>query len=130
MKPRKYKEKYEKLSARVGDNTRALAFAGIAVIWVFRQDRPAPTIPPKLLMSLLCFVGALAADYLQYIVGTLVWRWHYDRLEEKFPDIDAAPDQKHDAWLPIPQWIFFYVKVATLVYGYSVLIEALWSKLM
>jgi hypothetical protein len=68
-----YLKDFYELSGKASDISRQLAFAAIAVVWLFKTDTPTGqiTIPPDLIWPGILIVAALAADLLQYVAGSL-----------------------------------------------------------
>jgi hypothetical protein len=76
MKLEDTRKAYQEYSKAASDVTRELAFAGIAVIWIFRITNAAsgvPGIPATLHLPLVLFVVALGLDLLHYATGTVIW---------------------------------------------------------
>src|SRR5690348_16601228 len=109
MKLKDAREFYYERSAKVSDLTRQLAFAGIAVVWVYKVGPDTrPSVAPDFLIPLIFFAVALFFDFLQAIWGAGAWG-AFARLKEKrcgcSPDIEIgdAPDAIN--WLSI---LFFW----------------------
>ncbi|HTB52670.1 MAG TPA: hypothetical protein VK718_07835 [Ferruginibacter sp.] len=104
---------------------RNLAFAGIGVIWIFRN--PNLTLPKSLLTPLNLIICGLIADVVQYI-----WRATTIYIEYKIKDVkhtkgkltdeDISDVQIHD-FIPIVTWIFFVIKIITIVTAYFYIYE-------
>lgn len=115
------KSAYETLSGKASDIVRQLSLAGIALIWVFRQggDR-APIVDHDLLSAALFIFLALTFDFLQYLIGTIIW-FFYFRYKEKRGTSEkthfSAPEQLN--W---PTWALFYLKAAMTIIAYAVYI--------
>src|SRR5215208_1329761 len=76
-------EAYQYYSGKTSDIVRQLAFAGLAVIWVFKTDAGGrQIINPQLLLAGIFLILGLTLDFLHYVVGTLVWG-AYNRKKEK-----------------------------------------------
>lgn len=74
---------YYEFSGKVSDISRALALAGIALIWVFKIDsKDGPHVPHELILPAFVLVLALSADFLHYVVATFAWGM-YHRYKEK-----------------------------------------------
>ncbi len=59
----KFRESYYELSGKASDTARNLAFAGIAIIWIFRTgEGVANKIPQAIFWPLGLFAVALALD--------------------------------------------------------------------
>ena len=75
MKLKDARDYYAFASGKTSDLVRQLAFAGIAVIWIFKSDSPGGVIklPGELLWPLGLIVIGLVADFLQYVAATICW---------------------------------------------------------
>ncbi len=119
MKLSGYHAAFVEMSAKTSDLARSLAFAGLAVIWIFKKETDGSmNISHQLVYPALLFVLALGADMLQYLYGTLwsclVYRYH----ERKNINTSEDLELKHSSWIVLPQYILFYVKVALVVLAY------------
>ena len=108
----KAQERFDTRSTQASAITRQLAFAGIAIAWVFSGGtkllNPGIQIPSGLLTSGLIFVIALACDFLQYAVATAVWGI-YSRIKE----LQVMAKRETEPFVS-PRWlnwgaIFFFV---------------------
>ncbi|MHA1975098.1 MAG: hypothetical protein ACTSW1_19085 [Candidatus Hodarchaeales archaeon] len=124
MKLKEYKKDYQEFSGKLSDNARKLAFAGIAIIWIFKQEKEGDLVLPDLLkLAMLMFVITLSFDLLQYIYQTLVWgifhRYHEKMNKDEDYKLTAS---KYFNW---PAISFFWLKVVVLVIGYAILLKFL-----
>lgn len=136
MKLSEYKTTYRDYSAKASDNLRYVAFAGIAIIWLFHggSDKEAvfpAKLPVDLLKPLLFFVAAISFDVLQYVLATFIWKYYFRKLEKEARRLKANKDKeyKHSRWLPAPIDFCFYSKMATVVSGYIFLSIFLWNSI-
>ena len=115
-----FREKeYYYFSGKVSELCRSLAFAGIAVIWIFKADKTGMTIDEKLLLPLIFFVATLAFDLFHYLWGTLIWGFFVRKEEKKLKDVATEdPDLEAPAWFNWPTNIFFYLKAILVIIGY------------
>lgn len=112
-----YRDTYYEFSGKLSDVARHLAFAGLALIWLFRTGtEKTPTIPDQLLIPLGLFVITLGCDLLQYIVATLVWHIVVTCFEKK--KTDEQSELSHPKWVTYPSTFFFCCKVAALLAAY------------
>jgi len=124
MKLKEYKKDYQEFSGKLSDNARKLAFAGIAIVWIFKQEKEGIFILPQLLkLAMLMFVFTLSFDLFQYVYQTLTWGIFHSYHEIKLNDEDSeltAP--RCFNW---PALFFFWTKVIFLVIGYVFTIKFL-----
>ena len=124
-------EEYWKISnefsGKASDISPQLAFAAIAVIWLFKTDTPTGniTIPPDLIWPGFLIVLALAADLLQYVVASLIWRRYARHLERNhIPEVE-----QHNKWLARPISGLFWIKIALVTGAYILILLFLIRKL-
>jgi len=128
MKVDEYKETFYWYTEKASDITRHLSFAGIAIIWIFRSTYPkGPLIPKTLLLPSIFFVIALSFDLLQYLSGTTIWGLYHRKKEKQ--RLPKNKDIKHPFWLPSPIYIFFILKICTVIVGYIIIINFLLDKI-
>ena len=111
------RESYYELSGKASDAVRQLAFAGIAVIWVFKSERNGVvSVPEELLLPGLLIVAGLFLDLLQYVLAALLWG-RYARGQERR---GAAPDQALAAHPAInwPALACYYLKIVLVLAAY------------
>jgi hypothetical protein len=125
MKLQDYRQAFYDYSGKCSDLTRQLAFAAIAVVWIFKKDQSGggEEIPFPLILPSLLAILALALDMLQYIVASLIWRSHYVKLETEHVAEDA--ELQHNKWLEIPITTLFFAKVGAILATYFVLLKFL-----
>lgn len=118
-------------TAKTSDVNRSLAFAGIAVVWIFKdfgqsQDQPQTILPSFLLWPLFLFMLSLALDLFQYAIASLIWTMFYRRSEKNI--------QKgfiNDTDIGASRWnyriidAFFWLKITSLLAGYFLLLSEL-----
>jgi hypothetical protein len=116
-------------TGKTSDISRQLAFAGIAVIWVFRIGESASvTIAPAYALPLLGFVLALAFDLIQYVYGSIAWNWLYSKAEMA---AQLTPPQQVDrpGWFNFPSQTLFYGKVVVTVVSFVLVLVLLQERL-
>ena len=70
MKLQDYRNDSYEFSGKASDLSRQLAFAAIALIWVFRVDVAGqPAIPSGLILLSVLVVASLTLEMLQYCAG-------------------------------------------------------------
>lgn len=128
MKLEHCRSAYDYFSRTASSVARQLGFAGIAVIWIFKSDHGGEyRVPDELIWPGLCLLGGLAADFLHYVVGSLIWGG-YNRYKEI---IGTLEDQDFLAprWMNWPGNLLFCTKLFLICAAYSLLILFLVDKL-
>lgn len=120
-------DNYGYLTGKASDIVRQLAFAGIAVVWIFRitDTTGRMQVPPEFVKVAFGCVVSLSLDLLQYLVASVFWGvfgCHLDRKGVKADDEFAAP-----GWINWPALLFFWGKSAVIVLSYVLLLKTLWG---
>jgi hypothetical protein len=122
-----YKKEYQWYSGKASELIRQFAFAGIAVIWIFRtQASSGSGIPDDLLLPLILLCLSLSFDLLQYLLGYVIW-YSFFRLNEKKQET-FNPDQEmtHSIIWPLPIHICFWFKALSVILSYFFLVCYVW----
>ncbi len=129
MNLKEYRKTYYELSGKASDIARQLAFAGIALIWVFKTQNAdgAYVLGRELLVSGALIIFALACDLLQYVAGTLIWGW-YARYKEK-QGVKPTALLRAPRYFTWPALGFFWAKIVLVVAAYAVLLGFVWAHL-
>jgi len=90
-----YRDDFYTYSGKASDISRQLAFAGIAIIWIFKKEVPATglTVPRELILPGILIVLALGVDLLQYCLATVIWWLFYRKKEREGVHEDTARPQ-------------------------------------
>jgi len=116
-----YKQAYYDFTGLTSASARQLAFAGIAIIWIFRNGGSGGLVlPHDLLYPSAFFVVSLAADLFQYFVSSAIWGI-FHRVKEKEFEKGSLPEDsilKAPVYLNWPNLAFFYVKVLCVLIAY------------
>lgn len=125
------REAYYTYTAKASDIARQLAFAGIAIVWVFSGgggSTGAPVhVPRDLTLIGLVLVIALASDFLQYVWASGAWGI-LGRLREQRQR--ATADLLAPLWINYPTDVFFWTKLILVTLAYVLLAVALSSRLL
>lgn len=122
MKLEEARRAYYDFSKSLSDINRALGFAGIAVIWLFKQqDQSRLLIPRGLHVATVMIVASLGLDVLQYVWSTAAWGtlarlheiWRAKRKEE------FGRSAEDDVRAPAGINPGFWVKISRLVKAWS-----------
>lgn len=129
MKLSEYKQDYYIFTGKLSDINRQIAFAGIALIWIFRKiDGSEISISNELILPSILFAFALGFDILQYIYQSITWsifyNYHYKKIGDEETDI---PTPKK---LNYPSWFFFIMKVLFVIVSYTYIIKFLINNLV
>ncbi|HBG06924.1 MAG: hypothetical protein A2075_12555 [Geobacteraceae bacterium GWC2_58_44] len=127
MKLSDYRETYYEFSGKASEVARKLAFAGIALVWIFKtSDAPTPKIPKELILPTGLLVLTLVFDLFQYIAATAIWgvfQWYEER---KLSDINDDPELSTPPCLKWPQNTFFGLKLISISMAYVLLSIFVW----
>jgi len=130
MKLADYRDTYYEFTGKVSDISRQLAFAGIAIIWIFKKETPGTglTVPRELLIPGVLIVVALIFDLLQYCIATVTWFFFYRTIEMRGVSEDAELG-RHSVWLEVPINTAFWLKVISLGAAYVLIARYLFNTL-
>jgi hypothetical protein len=111
------------LTGKLSEVTRQAAYAGFAVIWIFKSNTESSYhLDRSLIMAGALLALALACDLAQYAVAVVV-RWRHAREEERLRGVDY---EGSDITLATNQnrvpYALFAAKVALVAVGYAILI--------
>ncbi len=124
-----YRAAYYELSGKASDVARQLAFAGIALIWIFHERGNAPiALPASLVAPAALFVCGLGFDLLQYVSGALIWG-AFQRLQERRLGPDSKKALSAPPWFNWPGLFFFWSKLLLILAAYVLLLAYLLSVL-
>lgn len=130
MKIKQARGHVDTFSGKASELSRQLAFAGIAVIWIFKNSASRGIIPDDFVFPMFFFVLALAFDLLQYILGSVEWGIFTKIQEAKYKcknedqEVDSSP-----VWINYPHNLCFILKIAMIAIGYSSMIANLSTRL-
>lgn len=116
MKVAKVREHYATQAAKLSDVARALALAGLAVVWIFRNE--SGQIPLLLFVPAGLFVLALAADLAQYMIAAWNWQTQANLVRR------SAEDDEHKVPASANRWPerLHLIKAPLVLGGFFVLI--------
>jgi len=130
MKLSDYRETYYEFSGKASEVARKLAFAGIAVVWIFKASgTSSPKIPFDLYFPTGLFVLTLAFDLFQYVSATIVWGVFQWKEERKLTDINDDPELGAHPFCKLPQNVFFMLKIIAISFAYLLLLLFVWQEL-
>ena len=126
MSLKTFREAYYTASETVSKCTRNLAFAGIAVVWIFRAgEGVASKVPSSLIWPLLLFALALVLDLSQYFWQAAAWSI-FCRMKEK-EGVEEEADISAPRWINWPALVLFWAKAPAVIAGYILVVIFLWG---
>jgi len=127
MTLKEIREDYVRYSANVSELSRNLSYAGIGVVWIFKQSASVDaiektfmnSIPVELRWPLLLFIVVLILDLLQYVIQTAIWYPYYTKYKELHKDEkeDNVNLQEPESYNIIP-WGFWFFKLMIVIIAY------------
>jgi hypothetical protein len=121
MNLREAREAYYEYSGKASDLARQLGFAGIAIIWVFKNEATEQSglLPREFLWPGVFIVATLGMDLLHYVIGSLMW----GRLARTKEKAGFSDDRDFDApaWVNWPTICLFAGKSVSVVIAYVLL---------
>ena len=127
MTLKEIREDYVRYSANVSELSRNLSYAGIGVVWIFKQSASEDaiettfmnSIPVELRWPLLLFIVVLILDLLQYVIQTAIWYPYYTKYKELHKDEkeDDVNLQEPESYNIIP-WGFWFLKLMIVIIAY------------
>jgi hypothetical protein len=122
-----YRDYHFDATKKVSENTRTLALSAIAIVWLYKVTKPEGgfTLPEELITPLLFVVFALAADFAQYLYGTIAWHIIFRLEEVKLHKGLISEDSDLDGvepWILYVPYILFYGKTVLVGFAYYYLL--------
>jgi hypothetical protein len=119
MKLSDYLDAFYEYSDKASLLSRQLAFAGIAVVWLFKSgDGVNFQLPASLIYPLLLLVLAFIFDLLQYLVGACIWyffhRFHEKRMKSSNKDSSLLASHWYSKFIAL----FFCAKIISVLVAY------------
>jgi len=111
------REQYYTFSSQASSVSRQLAFAGIALIWIFKNGEAAQfSLDPELVLAGLLLASSLLLDFCHYAYASAAWGMFARLKELKGDDEFLAP-----RWINWPTNFFFWTKLITVGVGFAVI---------
>lgn len=111
-------KQYDEYTKALSENARKLAFAAAAISWFFKTQEN--TFPSNILVALLFIIAFFMADIMQYFSASLLLRcWTRKEEKKKYYETKTIEgDYDKPAWLDIPSFSFWVIKILSLSVGY------------
>ena len=135
MKLYEYKDTYEGHTSTLSNINRSIAFAGIAVVWIFKKTEAGEiSLDEDFLLPVILFIAGLAFDMLQYIYQSLAWYFVFRNKERQFQErrrteVEPSDEFEHSYWITYPAWTLFTIKVSFVIVGFTILFLRLFGTL-
>ncbi len=126
-----FREAKDFYTGKASDVNRTLAFGGIAVVWMFRNNQGqflsgTGIIPDELEWPLILFIIALGLDLVQYTLASIIWTIFYHRHEKKVHEGKEA-----DGVILASRWnmrtinLIFWAKIVITIVAFCLLLSKL-----
>jgi len=118
------REHHFSATEKVSHNTRSLALAAIAIVWLFKiQTGSQYLVPAELKWPLYLSILALSFDFFQHFISSIVWHRLFRKKEKELEEgkITENTELYVPNWYNLPAYFFYYVKVVTLFLAYIML---------
>jgi hypothetical protein len=126
MKLDDYKNDFYYFTGKLSDLSRQLAFAGLAVVWIFKytSETNQIQIDRGLVLPAILLIASLTTDLLQYIYQSACWSIFFHYHEKR-----KAPNEEFLApsWMNYFSWIAFVLKVIFLIIAYALVLNYLYD---
>lgn len=123
-----YKEDYYFFTGKLSDINRQIAFAGLAIIWIFKKGENSDIqLDVELIKPAIFIVCALAFDIFQYIYQSITWSLFYTHYNRKHKSEEYKIESPE--YLNYPSWFFFFLKVILVLIAYWKIFEYLLTKI-
>jgi hypothetical protein len=124
MKLSEFRADYYELSAKASDVARSLAFAGIAVIWIFKTGSDAaPHLRPELLPPTALLSLGLAMDLLQYAYAAAALGIFARTKEKRLSSLTEDPELDAPRQMNWPTLTFFWGKLFCIGAAYALIVR-------
>jgi len=125
MKLKDCRENYYFHTGKVSEISRQLAFAGLALIWIFigLEIQETLAIPNALIWPGILILVTLALDFLHYLTAAAIWGI-YGRAKER-AGISQSTEFKAPRHLNWPAIVLFILKATAIIIAYILLIRFL-----
>ncbi len=123
MKLEEARNAYYGHSGSASSVARQASFAGIAIIWIFKQENTgAFSLPESLLYPTFFLLLSLSFDLLQYIYSSAAWGIFHRSMEKKH-GVEYVGEVYAPKEINWPTIVFFWGKLAFLSLGYFLLLS-------
>ena len=128
-----YLDDIREYSAKASEVNRQLAFAGIAIVWLFKNPEPVFVIfPSPLVFILLLLCLALSIDLIHYLFATIAWKIFYDGKESEWKEgkLKDNAEVLGPVWIQKTIDVMFFLKIIATIWAYIDMIRFFLPKLI
>lgn len=135
MKLSEFRKRSNEYTAKASEITRQLSLAGIAIIWLFKNENTGSVettthlLDKYLLWPLFFLSVSLLLDLVQYLIGGIIWINFFRKEEDKLQNTSDDPDIKAPKKYNKPIYVVYYTKIVMMVLAYIFIICYLTDKL-
>ncbi|MFW2439104.1 MAG: hypothetical protein ACN4GR_07005 [Arenicellales bacterium] len=123
MKLSDARDAYYVYSGNASTISRQASFAGIAIIWIFKNEVSGVfSLPDALLLPTLLLLLSLLFDLMQYSYASAAWGL-YHRFKEKELGVNYTGEFSASEKINWPSLVFFWGKLIFLLIGYVLLVK-------
>lgn len=122
---------FDTYTAKASEVNRQLAFAGIAIIWLFKNPEGNKYLfTHELITPLFFLIISLSLDLFQYLLGSIIWGIFFE-IKERQIDRGKIKDNdiKAKRILSYAITFFFVLKIIAMCIAYYSLLSYLLPKL-
>ncbi|WP_431162609.1 hypothetical protein [Flagellimonas beolgyonensis] len=124
MKLEQWKDTGRKYTEKASDISRTLVLSGIGIIWIIKTgDDTIQLENPLILYPLIGLALAVFLDFLQYLLGGVLWLQFYHQKGKE--GVAESTEIKGDTWRRDTIYVFFYAKFIVTLFAYLALFRAL-----
>lgn len=103
--------------------SRQVAFAGLAFLWIFKEEsEQGLQLPEELFQPAVCLILAILCDLLQYVSTYIIYWLRLVHLERK-EGCDRTKEHEHPGWMNFPAQLFFSTKLLLVLVAYCLLLS-------
>ncbi|MGE0566616.1 MAG: hypothetical protein AB7O73_01595 [Bacteroidia bacterium] len=116
-----YKQDAYELAKKTSEISRQLAFAGIAIIWIYRNPDPNPILlQGGLLLPLFLWILCLSIDLVHHFFGALAWYIFFQIKQHQFNAgaLKKTDDVGGPFWVDYFATALFIIKVTLNIWAY------------
>ena len=120
MKHSEIIKRSHEFTGKASEISRQMVLAGVGIIWLFK-DPNSNTLDNCTIWPLLFLGGAVVIDLAQYVIGGVVWKRFYDKIDKTIRPEDD-PEVAAPASLSTPLYVLFFIKLGLTIVSYILII--------